>query len=176
MYKLIILILIIFCFCGLSLAQQDMVWPVFVDQFGDDFIGKQVMIKVNEEEFVTINFKLNHPDPQTLSPHAFMTEIVNGIAKIAPIPPSIQVQKINETNITKSERSSSSPIYLGLMIFSTIPLMTTKPTITISACVGPNSTKAKKAGAITLSKNPILGIKLNKKERKAQRRQNQLLL
>ena len=49
MKRWIVLILIISGSTGLSLAQQKMVWPVFVDQFGNDFVGKQVMIKVNNE-------------------------------------------------------------------------------------------------------------------------------
>jgi hypothetical protein len=33
---------------GVSYAQQETVWPVYVDHTGDDFVGKQVMIRVND--------------------------------------------------------------------------------------------------------------------------------
>jgi len=93
--------------------------------------------------------------------------MVNGIARIAPIAPNIQVQKISEIKIINNERLSSSPMNFGLIIFSTMALIKTNPIIIMIASVIPSSAKARKAGGITLKINPILGIKLNKNDKNA---------
>ena len=69
--------------------------------------------------------------------------------------------------MTVKERFSSSPMYFGLMIFSTMALMIINPATTIIASVNPSSARARKAGGITLRIKPILGTKLNKNDKKA---------
>jgi len=49
MKRWVYLILIVMMASGSIQAQQEMNWPVYVDHFGNDFIGKQVMIKVNND-------------------------------------------------------------------------------------------------------------------------------
>jgi hypothetical protein len=76
---------------------------------------------------------------------------------------------MRDTKISNRERFRSSPMNFGLIIFSPRALMTINPITITSAFVIPDSARARKAGGMTLRVNPILGIKLNKKGKKAQR-------
>ena len=47
--KRLLIYMFVYSVFGVSFAQQETEWPVYVDHIGDDFVGKQVMIRVNDE-------------------------------------------------------------------------------------------------------------------------------
>jgi hypothetical protein len=47
MKRILLLLIYLYCLTGFVHAQKGMVWPVYVDHLGEDFVGTQVMIKVN---------------------------------------------------------------------------------------------------------------------------------
>ena len=90
---------------------------------------------------------------------------VRGTAKIAPIGPNTNPQNNRDKNITKSDISNSFPINFGLIILSTIVLITVNPITTIIAFNKPNFNKAIRKGGIIVIIKPILGMKLKRNEK-----------